>query len=307
MGIKHIPVLREESKTHLIINKNGCYFDGTGGFGGHLSVFAENLTQNSLIVATDQDTVAFNHLINRFQTDSRIKIYNYNFTKIDFIMRVEGISGFDGIFADLGVSSNQLDDPSEGFSHRFDGPLDFRMDKKQGKTAADVLNGYDEKDIAKILLQYGEEPNFKFIARMIVQYREKSTFKTTQDLAELIRRISSFDKVNKRLMRVFQALRIYVNGELDALSVFLKKSLLCLNSGGRLAILTYHSLEDRIVKEFFRIEEKGCICPPNFPVCVCGKKPGLKIVTRKPVIPGEKEINENPRSRSAKLRVAEKL
>ncbi len=303
----HSPVLLKESLDFLITEKNGAYFDGTFGFGGHSRRFLAELGENAVLIGTDLDQIVFKRSKEEFSTDSRVRLYNFNFTKIGIAAKLEQIDGFAGIFADLGVSSYQLDAEEEGFSYRVTAPLDLRMNKSEGKPASWLLNNLEAHDLAKIFRDYGEEIQSGFIANIIVKYRQTKPFKTTTDLAGLLETVTPQKFLFKRLSRVFQALRIEVNGELDSLKEFLQESVALLKPGGRLVILTYHSLEDRIVKEFFKEEEKGCICPPNFPVCVCDKVSTLKILTRKPVSPTAAEVAMNRRARSGKLRAAEKI
>ncbi len=302
----HSPVLLKESVDYLITEKNGAYFDGTFGFGGHSRRFLQELGGEALLIGTDLDQIVFTRSQEEFSTDSRVRLYNFNFTKIGIAAKLEQIDGFSGIFADLGVSSYQLDAEEEGFSYRVKAPLDLRMSKAEGKPASWLLNNLEARELARIFREYGEEIQSSFIANLIVKYRAVKPFKTTTDLAELLESVTPQKYLFKRLSRVFQALRIEVNGELDSLKEFLKESVNLLKPGGRLVILTYHSLEDRIVKEFFKEEEKGCVCPPHFPVCVCNKISTLKILTKKPVSPSAAEVATNRRARSGKLRAAEK-
>ena len=299
-------MLLKESVDYLITEKNGAYFDGTFGFGGHPRRFLQELGGEALLIGTDLDQIVFTRSQEEFSTDSRVRLYNFNFTKIGIAAKLEQIDGFSGIFADLGVSSYQLDAEEEGFSYRVKAPLDLRMSKAEGKPASWLLNNLEARELARIFREYGEEIQSSFIANLIVKYRAVKPFKTTTDLAELLESVTPQKYLFKRLSRVFQALRIEVNGELDSLKEFLKESVNLLKPGGRLVILTYHSLEDRIVKEFFKEEEKGCVCPPHFPVCVCNKISTLKILTKKPVSPSAAEVATNRRARSGKLRAAEK-
>jgi 16S rRNA (cytosine1402-N4)-methyltransferase len=230
-----------------------------------------------------------------------------NFSQIDIIAKIESIPFFTGIFADLGVSSFQLDTAESGFSYRSNAQLDLRMDKSKVINAADVVNSFSEEDLANIIFQNGEEKNSRKIAKVISEIRKEKKILTTQDLSNIITGITPQRFHTKTLSRVFQALRIYVNDELNTLKLFLRKSIDLLKPGGRLVILSYHSLEDRIVKETFKYETLDCICPPGSPICNCNKVPRLKIITKKPVTPDNKEIEDNFRSRSAKLRAAEKI
>lgn len=306
MGEQHRPVMAKECADYLITEPDGSYFDGTAGFGGHLQEFINRLGKDGVMIFTDTDEAAFAHCSEVFGGDSRVRGYKVNFEKIDSVTRLEGVETLNGVFADLGVSSYQLDAAEAGFSYRMKAPLDLRLDKTLPLHAADILKTMDAVEIADILYRFGEEKNSRRIAREIVQYRETKEITSTEDLAGIIKKITPPNFLNKTLSRVFQALRIYINDELGTLERFLKKSVNLLKPGGRLVILTYHSLEDRIVKELFREEAKGCICPPSFPICVCGKKPRLKPVTRKGLQPSEEEIELNSRARSAKLRCAER-
>jgi 16S rRNA (cytosine1402-N4)-methyltransferase len=230
-----------------------------------------------------------------------------NFSQIDIIAKIESIQFFNGIFLDLGVSSFQLDNAESGFSYRNNAQLDLRMDKSRVINAADVVNSYSEEDLANIIFQYGEEKNSRKIAKVICEIRREKKILTTLDLSNIITEITPQRYHTKTLSRVFQALRIYVNDELNILKLFLKKSIELLKPEGRMVILSYHSLEDRIVKEAFKYETLDCICPPGSPICNCDKVPRLKIITKKPVVPDNKEIENNFRSRSAKLRAAERI
>jgi len=303
----HIPVLLKESVENLITNKSGLYYEGTIGFGGHSEVILSKLNADAKFVGTDKDLTAFNYCKNKFINDTRVKLYHASFTNIVNISKIEFIEKFDGIFVDLGVSSFQLDNKDSGFTFREDVPLDLRMDKSKGEPASFYLNKLDEKELVQIFFNYGEERNSKKIANSICNYRINSKIKTTGQLKEIIEQITPEKFLTKALSRIFQALRIYVNNELEELEEFLEKAVSVLNKNGRLVVITFHSLEDRIVKEFFKDKTKNCICPPEYPVCVCDAKPELRIITRKPIIPSLEEVKNNKRSRSAKLRVAEKL
>lgn len=303
----HTSVLLEETIDNLITKKSGIYFDGTAGFGGHTAALAKKLFTSSRIIATDKDSTAFRHCTEKFSDDDRVVVFNTSFTNIRVLSKIESVKGFDGIMADLGVSSFQLDDPGEGFTYRTDTPLDMRMDKKAGIPASEVLNTFDEKEIADILYNFGEEKKSRVIARKVVERRKNKPFETSDQLKELLSEVTPGHMLPKMMSRVFQALRIYVNDELGELKEFLSNAVDLLNPGGRICIISFHSLEDRIVKEFFKYEASDCVCPPEIPVCVCDKEARLKIITRKPIIPSDDELKVNNRSRSAKLRVAEKI
>lgn len=303
----HAPVLLEESVEYLITDPGGKYLDATIGFGGHSEVFLKKLNGSAKLIGIDKDIDAFKHIKSKFGEDPRVTVFNTSFRNIDLVSKIEFIEKFDGIFADLGVSSYQLDESGSGFTYRQQTELDLRMNKEEGITAKTVVNEFDEKQLADIIYKYGEEKNSRKIARVICREREKEKIETTTRLKEILESITPKPYQFKTLSRVFQALRIYVNNELDELKEFLEKSVDLLNKGGRIVIISYHSLEDRIVKEIFKYENADCICPPGTPVCICDKTQRLKLLTRKPVTPSETEILKNRRSRSAKLRAAEAL
>ncbi|MBI5727341.1 MAG: 16S rRNA (cytosine(1402)-N(4))-methyltransferase RsmH [Ignavibacteriales bacterium] len=307
MSLIHTPVLLKESCEYVITNPSGTYFDATLGFGGHTAEFLQKLSTQAIIIASDVDEAAFTHSQERFSGDSRVKLYRFNFTKIDIMAKLEMVDGFDGIFADLGVSSYQLDEPEEGFSFKLNAKLDLRLDKTLPNTAADLLNTLDDTELADIFFKYGEERNSRKIAAKIVEKRKIKKFVVASDLAEIITQLTPPNYVRKTMTRIFQALRIYINDELETLRQFLNKSVNLLKPGGRLAILSYHSLEDRIVKEIMKYEALTCICPPGFPICTCGKQQRLKMLTGKGITPSQDEITGNYRARSAKLRGAERV
>jgi len=305
--IHHTPVLLNESIENLITDKSGSYFEGTIGFGGHTELILSNLDADAKFIGTDKDLNAYEHCKNKFRDDKRVELYNAGFTSIIDISKIEFIDKFDGIFADLGVSSFQLDNKDSGFTFREDVQLDLRMDKSKGEPASFFLNKISENELTDIFFKYGEERNSKKIAQAICTYRLKNRIKTSGELKGIIEEFTPERFLNKTLSRIFQALRIFVNNELDELEEFLEKAVSVLNKNGKLVIITFHSLEDRIVKNFFKEKTKTCICPPEYPVCVCETIPELRIVTKKPIEPSVEEIKQNKRSRSAKLRVAEKL
>jgi 16S rRNA (cytosine1402-N4)-methyltransferase len=303
----HVPVLLEESAELVITNKTGIYFDATLGFGGHTSKFLSRLDENAKVFATDKDKDAYNFCEDKFKDDKRITIYNASFAEIRNISLVENIDGYDGIFADLGVSSFQFDNKESGFTYRNEAVLDLRMDKSVGEPAYKFINKAEADEIADVIFNFGEERKSRAIARSIFKQRLVQPIKTTTQLKSAIEKVVPVKNLNKTLSRVFQALRIYINNELDELKDFLDKSLKLLKPGGRLVVLSYHSLEDRIVKEFFKYEALSCICKPEAPICVCDKKKSINILTRKPMVASESEIKSNPRARSVKLRAAEKI
>ena len=307
MNNHHTPVLLNETLQYLITDKSGIYFDATLGFGGHSQEILNNLNQDASLISTDVDNDAFMFSKKKFNQETRIKIYNYNFSQIEVITKIESITSYNGIFADLGVSSFQLDNIESGFSYRNEAKLDLRMDKSKGVAAAEIINSFDEEELANIIYKYGEEKNSRKIARNICEARKIKNINTTTYLAKIIEDMTSPNYRMKTLSRVFQAFRIYVNDELENLRLFLKKSVDLLNNGGRIVILSYHSLEDRIVKETFKYETLDCICPKDYPVCKCDKEKKLNILTKKPIVPSDDEIRKNKRARSAKLRAAERI
>lgn len=301
----HIPVLFNETIDSLNIVPGGVYVDCTAGGGGHSSAILERLGEGRLI-AVDRDPEAIATLGARFGGDPRVTLVHDNFFNIKAILSSLGIEQVNGVLADLGVSSHQLDEPARGFSFHHDAPLDMRM-SLEGMSAADAVNDLPQHELQRIIYEYGEEKFAPAISRAIVRAREQKRIETTLELAEIIK--SAMPAAAKRdghpARRTFQAIRIYINGELDGLSQAVTDMFDCLDKGGRVSIITFHSLEDRIVKQAFAQLAKGCICPRNFPVCVCGRVPQAKVL--KAVAPSEAETAENPRSRSARLRTAEKL
>lgn len=301
----HIPVLFNETIDSLNIVPGGVYVDCTAGGGGHSSAILERLGEGRLI-AVDRDPEAIATLGARFGGDPRVTLVHDNFFNIKAILSSLGIEHVNGVLADLGVSSHQLDEPARGFSFHHDAPLDMRM-SLEGMSAADAVNDLPQHELQRIIYEYGEEKFAPAISRAIVRAREQKRIETTLELAEIIK--SAMPAAAKRdghpARRTFQAIRIYINGELDGLSQAVTDMFDCLDKGGRVSIITFHSLEDRIIKQAFAPLAKGCICPRNFPVCVCGRVPQAKVL--KAVAPSEAETAENPRSRSARLRTAEKL
>jgi 16S rRNA (cytosine1402-N4)-methyltransferase len=303
----HIPVLLKESVDYLVTNKDGIYFEGTLGFGGHTEELINRLGKKGTVVSTDVDLNAFNFCREKFKDENRIKLYNFNFSLIDVIAKIECVEFFDGIVADLGVSSFQLDNAAAGFSYSINSELDLRLDKNLRKTAADFINNESEEKIASTIFQYGEEKNSRKIARQICEARKIKKIEKTDELKKIISSFTNPRYLTKTLSRVFQAMRIYVNDELGALKSFLENSVPVLRKGSRLVVISYHSLEDRIVKDFIKYESLSCVCPVDAPICTCGKVKRLKIITKKPLTPSENEIKNNRRARSAKLRVAERI
>lgn len=308
MEFSHKPVLFTETVEALQIKPNGVYVDGTAGGGGHSAAIAARLSEGGRLICIDQDPDAIAVLQERIGGLPQVTIVQENFARIDSVLSSLEIPGADGILIDLGVSSHQLDTPQRGFSFHTDAPLDMRM-SQQGTTAAELINTLDERSLTRILSEYGEERYARSIARNIVRTREQEPMKTTLQLAELVK--ASMPAAARRegghpARRTFQALRIAVNGELDMLSAGLDAMFERLNPGGRLAAITFHSLEDRMVKQRFASWCEGCVCPPDFPVCVCGRTPRARLPF-KVKGPSAQELEANPRSRSAKLRAVEKF
>lgn len=303
----HTPVLLKESVDYLVTEKDGVYFEGTLGFGGHTEEIFKRLSKKGSVVSTDVDLNAFDYCKEKFKGEDRIKLYNFNFSLIDVIAKIESLEFFDGILADIGVSSFQLDNAAAGFSYSINSKLDLRLDKSLRKTAADFINYESEEKIANVIFEFGEEKNSRKISRQISEARKVKRIETTDELKKIISSVTNPKYLTKTLSRVFQALRIYVNDELGALKVFLQNSVPVLRKGGRLVVISYHSLEDRIVKDFFKYESLSCVCPPYAPICTCGKVKRLNIISKKPITPSDLEITNNKRARSAKLRVAERV
>ena len=310
MEYTHRSVLLDECIEGLNIRPDGIYLDGTLGRAGHSREIAKRLTTGRLI-CVDRDDAALEAAQTRLADYmDRVTLVHSNFDKVSDILDDLGLKGIDGMLFDLGVSSPQLDDGSRGFSYMADAPLDMRMDRSEGLTAADVVNGWDQNELRRILLQYGEERYAPLIAAAIVRRRAEKPIETTLELVDVIKSAMPGKALREKqhpAKRSFQAIRIAVNDELASVERMIRGAVPKLNKGGRLAVITFHSLEDRIVKVGMADFAKGCTCPPDFPVCVCGKTPDVKLVSRKPIIPTDQEVEENPRARSAKLRVAEKL
>lgn len=307
---KHETVLREEAVDGLNIRPDGIYVDCTLGGAGHSRLIAEKLGPEGILIGIDQDQTALDSAREKLKGVScRLFLIKSNFRKVGQAVHDLGIKQIDGILFDLGVSSPQLDVGERGFSYHQDAPLDMRMDQEQETSAYHIVNEWSEQELAQILFEYGEEKFSRRIAKAIVQERANRPIETTLQLVEIIK--CAIPAPARRTgphpaRRTFQAIRIAVNDELQALQDALDQSLSILREKGRISVITFHSLEDRIVKKFFAEKSKGCICPPQFPVCVCGLKPILSIINKKPILPTEEEIEKNPRARSAKLRVAEK-
>ncbi len=310
MELTHKPVLLRECLEGLAIRPDGIYVDGTLGRAGHSREIAARLTTGRLI-AIDRDQAALDAAPERLAGEmDKVTLVHGNFGDVAGILRQLDIPAVDGMLFDLGVSSPQLDDGSRGFSYQHDAPLDMRMDQSASLTAFDVVNGWSQEELKRILWQYGEERYSGPIAAAIVRERDKAPIQTTGQLAEVIRQAMPAKARREKqhpAKRSFQAIRIAVNDELGEVERMLSSALDLLKSGGRIAVISFHSLEDRLVKSAFAQWASGCTCPPDFPVCVCGKKPRAKLIGRRPIVAGAEELEDNPRARSAKLRVAEKL
>lgn len=309
MEFKHVSVMLKETVDGLNVKEGGTYVDCTLGGGGHSFEILTRLNNTGRLIGIDQDKEALAAAGERLKNFSNVTYVHSNFERVKEIINEYSPEGVDGIMADLGVSSYQFDNPERGFSYRFDAPLDMRMDKDNTLTAYEIVNGYSENEIFRIIRDYGEDKFAKNIAKHICQRRAEKAIETTFELNEIIKAAipAKFrEKGGHPSKKTFQALRIECNRELEVLENTLDDMIDCLKPGGRLSIITFHSLEDRAVKNNFRNNENPCTCPPNFPVCVCGKKSKGTVVTRKPIVATEEELEVNSRSQSAKLRVFEK-
>ena len=310
MSFKHTSVLLDETVENLNIKPEGTYVDGTLGGGGHAYAVLLRLTDQGRLIGIDQDEAAIAAATDRLKEFNNVTIVRNNYSRIKEELGGLHIKGVDGIVLDLGVSSYQLDTPERGFSYREDAALDMRMDRRNNRTARDIVNNYTQSELFKMIRDYGEDKFAANIAKHIVQAREKKPIETTGELVDIIKGAIPM-KIQKNMghpaKQTFQAIRIELNGELDVLKNTLDTMIDLLNPGGRICIITFHSLEDRIVKNIFKNNENPCVCPPDFPVCVCGKKSKGRVVTRKPILPSEEEMEQNSRSKSAKLRVFEKI
>ncbi len=310
MDFNHVSVLLDETIEGLNINPDGIYFDGTLGGGGHSYEILKRLTGKGILIGVDQDGDAIDAASERLKEfEGKFQLVRSNYSEIETILNDLKISKIDGIVLDLGVSSYQIDNLERGFSYKEDAPLDMRMDQRQLLNAADVVNGYTEEQLIAMLRDYGEERYAKSIAKAIIEGRKERPIATTQELSDIVK-----NAVPKKYQiakghpakKTFQAIRIEVNNELNILRQTLDKMIEHLNPGGRICVITFHSLEDRIVKLNFRNNENPCTCPPDFPVCVCGKKSKGKVITRKPIVPSDEEVENNKRSKSSKLRIFER-
>ena len=305
----HKPVLLNETIHHIVTDKSGIYFDGTLGDGGHTFELLKRLHKNARIIGADidSDSISFCTVTAELLKEKRLLIMHENYRNIGKITE-SCISGrFTGMLLDLGISSRQLDNPERGFSYMSDSDLDMRMDCRLDKSAMDIINGYDYTELYRVFREFGEIRFSSRLAKAIVSFRTGKSIRTTTDLLNIVRKFVKKTRLYSTASRVFQALRIEVNDELTNLRGFLESFIEFLKPGGRICIISYHSLEDRLVKESFKTYAKGCVCPKEFPECRCGKKKELTILTGKPVYPDIEEILQNPRARSARLRVAERI
>lgn len=311
MEFAHVSVLLKETIEQLNIRPDGIYVDGTLGGGGHAFEVCKRLSDRGRFIGIDQDAdaiVAAGERLKEF--GDRVTIVRSNYCNMRMELQKLGIDRVDGILLDLGVSSYQLDTVARGFTYREDAPLDMRMDQRRKQTARDIVNGYSEAELYRVIRDYGEEKFAKNIAKHIVSAREKKPIETTGELSEIMKgAIPAKVRMNggHPAKKTFQAIRIELNGELEVLKDSLDDMIDLLNPGGRICVITFHSLEDRIVKTIFKTNENPCTCPSNFPVCVCGNKPKGRLAVKKPIVPGEEELKENKRSKSSKLRVFERI
>ncbi|OQY07503.1 MAG: 16S rRNA (cytosine(1402)-N(4))-methyltransferase [Fusobacteriia bacterium 4572_132] len=307
MSEYHIPVLYEEVIENLVLNPDGVYVDCTLGGGGHSEGILKHLSEKGKLIAIDQDVNAIKFAQKRLdEYGEKLEIYKENFSNIETVLYMAGYDKVDGILMDIGVSSEQLDNPERGFSYRYDAKLDMRMDVTKELTAYKVINEYEEKELSRIIYEYGEERAARRLAAYIVEKRKEKPIETTFELVDIIKKVIK-NKKKHPAKQTFQAIRIEVNKELEVLDKAIESAVDSLKKGGRLGIITFHSLEDRMVKNKFKYLEKSCICPSDFPMCVCNKVKKIKIITKKPIVPKENERVENRRSHSSKLRIAERV
>ena len=307
---EHKPVLLEQVVKYAMPKDGKVFVDGTFGLGGHTRAILNEYKNIKLAIGIDRDSEILNYARDTFE-EPRLSLYQASASDLPLVLENAGIDGADGILLDLGVSSYQLDNPERGFSFSKPGPLDMRMNNQEGETAADLVNTLSKSELEKIIFEYGEERFGRKIAEAIVKYRETKAFETTDELAKVVCDVVPNNSKSQRHIhpatKTFQAIRIAVNHELEEINNFMNIALNCLNSGGHLSIISFHSLEDRIVKNFIQKNLKGCECPPQFPVCVCGKKPTIQLLTKKPIFADDAEVLKNPRARSARLRSIVKI
>lgn len=308
--MSHIPVLLAEVLAAFPVQSGQVFLDGTVGYGGHAKALLEQVHGSFTYIGLDRDEQALAHCREQFASDSRVRLVHASYKDAGAVLNEQGIDTVDHILLDLGASSPQFDQGERGFSFQSKGPLDMRFDQSQGQTAADILNTYKEQDLEEVIREYGEERHAKLIARALVAARREQPFADTEQLAQVVERSIPRRLWPKRIhpaTRVFQALRIEVNQELETIRLALPALIERLKPGGRIGIISFHSLEDRIVKQTFRQAAKSCVCPPESIICTCKTIPQLSIITKRPIIATDEEQKQNPRSRSAKLRIAQKL
>lgn len=304
----HIPVLYRECIENLVLNKDGVYLDCTLGGGGHSEGILKELSEKGHLISIDQDQQAIDFAKKRLEKyGKKWEVFKNNFENLDMVLYMAGYDKIDGILMDIGVSSTQLDDPERGFSYRYDTKLDMRMNRSNPLSAYEVVNEYPEEKLSKIIFEYGEERNAKKIAKLICEERSKKKIETTGELVTLIKRAYPERAQKHPAKKTFQAIRIEVNRELEVLEKAIDKAVDSLKIGGRLGIITFHSLEDRLVKTKFKDLATACKCPPGLPICVCGGKAKVKLITKKPIVPEGEEIEFNNRAHSSKLRVVERI
>ena len=304
----HIPIMVNAVVNHLLTDKNGIYLDGTLGFGGHANAIMEKLSPNGIYIGLDADPYALEYSRKRLSVHAAFcTLHHVNYRNFPEVLASLEIPQVTSLFFDIGTSSYQIDSRDRGFSFQSDSPLDMRFDTSSGDSARDFLNTSDFKKIGMVIRNYGEERNWKRIARMIIEAASKDKMETTFHLRAAVESVTHQNFITKTLARVFQAIRIHINGELDSLKLALESSIKYLKPGGRIGVISFHSLEDRIVKQFFKKHAIECTCARDIPICICNTKPDLKLVSRKAIIADAEEIASNPRSRSAKFRVAERV
>lgn len=304
----HIPVLYRECIDNLVLNKDGVYLDCTLGGGGHSEGILKELSEKGHLISIDQDQQAIDFAKKRLEKyGKKWEVFKNNFENLDMVLYMAGYDKIDGILMDIGVSSTQLDDPERGFSYRYDTKLDMRMNRSNPLSAYEVVNEYPEEKLSKIIFEYGEERNAKKIAKLICEERSNKKIETTGELVTLIKRAYPERAQKHPAKKTFQAIRIEVNRELEVLEKAIDKAVDSLKIGGRLGIITFHSLEDRLVKTKFKDLATACKCPPGLPICVCGGKAKVKLITKKPIVPEGEEIEFNNRAHSSKLRVVERI
>ena len=303
----HLPVLQRESRDFLLVRQDGIYLDATLGGAGHSKFFLSHLSESAFLIGLDADRDAINSANEQLSGYSNVLLRQIFYDQLDIVLFEADIKKISGAFFDLGVSSHQLDAAHRGFSFQQNAPLDMRMDQRQPRSAREILHQESEERLGTIIREFGEERHWRAITRDLVIARDNGLLETTSDLANVVGAIVGKKHLAKSLARVFQAIRIAVNNELQRLSTALEKAFGALEPGGRLVVISYHSLEDRIVKNFMREKQQDCSCPREFPMCICDKEKEGTILTRKPVLPESQEIEKNPRARSAKLRTLEKV